>query len=76
MHSGLLTFPNIKYYDGCISSGNNDENRVLARKCELNNGINRLLPIDFPSIFWDVRGSETKGNYFSFHNKEEADTVV
>ena len=76
MHSGLLQFPNQKYYDGCISTGNSDESRTLVPTCKLTNGIHRLLPNIFPSIFWDIRGSENMGNSRSFQNQKEADAVV
>lgn len=39
MHSGLLEFPNKKYYDNIIQTGINDNKRTLIPVHLLDNGI-------------------------------------
>lgn len=54
MHSGLLAFPNDKFYDGMIRPGVMDAKRRLILRNRPMQITKCITNENFPSIFWNV----------------------
>ncbi|CAL6057677.1 DNA_helicase [Hexamita inflata] len=72
MHPALIEYPNKRYYDGIISSGISDAQRIL----KLRTGKVQMVTDDFPSVMINVKGQEEHNDSLSYCNKKECEETI